>query len=355
MDARSALSINALHSKARPQPEPVSSQGNTLSHGSEFRRILADAARIPVPPGGLTETGQAFCPMGTGTPPRVSTGPASSHPPPTFMEQIRRYQEDQLLSHPGGDSVDLKAESPTDPLNAPANFLQRIGNNLSDAAANAVNLFNDLLWGSEYHYRDNDGRIQPSRRKGILQLMTSFFKNTLSGLSLGHYRPDGDPEPSGTIERLRFAGQKLIGKAVMDDIVFGFPSGAINLLDDNLLCLWNLLEVVPDATVGNLPPARQLVTTLFDNGQVVIDYITDCLPAGGAWMRVHAYGYDEGQFTPPLLYNLTLPEQYEGDSRWSTIRNTPFRKVIETIGSLLADAGVATATLHAIRASKKRE
>jgi hypothetical protein len=32
-----------------------------------------------------------------------------------------------------------------------------------------------------------------------------------------------------------------------------------------------------------------------------------------------------------------MPEHYTGDVRWRYVRNTPFRKTIETIGSLLAD------------------
>lgn len=91
--------------------------------------------------------------------------------------------------------------------------------------------------------------------------------------------------------------------------------------------------IVPDATIGNIPRGRGLVTTMFDNGQVMIDYITDCLPTGDAWMRVHAGQLNNSNITPPVLFNLNLPERYSQDSRWSTVRNTPLRKSIETIGS----------------------
>jgi len=43
----------------------------------------------------------------------------------------------------------------------------------------------------------------------------------------------------------------------------------------------------------------------------------------------------EGNF--PILYNLQMPENAKGDARWQYVRNTPFRKTIETIGTLLAD------------------
>jgi hypothetical protein len=32
-----------------------------------------------------------------------------------------------------------------------------------------------------------------------------------------------------------------------------------------------------------------------------------------------------------------MPEQYSEDARWRYVRNTPFRKSIETVGALLAD------------------
>jgi hypothetical protein len=33
-----------------------------------------------------------------------------------------------------------------------------------------------------------------------------------------------------------------------------------------------------------------------------------------------------------------MPEHYTGDTRWEYVRNTPYRKSIETVGALLADA-----------------
>jgi hypothetical protein len=41
---------------------------------------------------------------------------------------------------------------------------------------------------------------------------------------------------------------------------------------------------------------------------------------------------------------LGIPEHFSGDARWEYVRNTPFRKTIETIGALLADVAIALST-----------
>jgi len=235
------------------------------------------------------------------------------------------------------------------------NFAERIGKDLRDALANGANFFKDLLWGSEYRYVDEAGEVRTARRRGLLGCIVEFFKDMASALSFGLYRPDGEPEPRGVGGRLKFLYNKLVGEAIMDDLVFGVPSSVLHMADDAAMALWNLLEVVPDATLGNLPEGRRLVTTLFDNGQVIIDYITDCMPTGEAWMRVHAYQLNKEGVVPPVLYNLKLPVRFGDDVRWDTIRNTPFRKAIETVGSLLADVWMAQLTSHAIRTSKRRD
>jgi hypothetical protein len=111
---------------------------------------------------------------------------------------------------------------------------------------------------------------------------------------------------------------------------------------DLVLAGWNLVEVLPDATIGNLESGRKLTTTLFDNGQVWVEYLTDIVPTGDAWLRVHAPSLQE--FKLPVVYNLGMPEHFTGDTRWEYIRNTPFRKTIETIGALLADVAIGLST-----------
>ncbi len=272
----------------------------------------------------------------------------------SWQEQIRLYKEDQLLAHPGGDMVDLQAANPLQSPPPQENFFQRIAKDLSDAAANVLNFFKDLLGGSTYKYVDENQQIQTANRRGLGATILEFFKDLASGLSFGFFRPDEEAEPRNFLERLSFAWQKIFGEALVDDLVMGVPSSAIHMLDDAALALWNLLEVVPDATIGNLPGGKELVTTVFDNGQVLIDYITDCLPSGEAWVRVHAFDLHGGELNPPVLYNLKLPERYGRDTRWSTVRNTPFRKAIETVGSLLADVAVARFTTHSPKTSKRR-
>ncbi len=273
----------------------------------------------------------------------------------SWQEQLRLYKEDQLLAHPGGDLVDLEAPNPLEPTPDQEGFFQRIGKDLRDAAANLVNFFKDLFGGSSYRYVDENQQVQTAKRRGLGANILEFFKDLASGLSFGFFRPDGEPEPQNILERFSFAWKKLVGEALVDDLVLGVPSSAIHMLDDAALAVWNLLEVVPDATVGNFPEGRQLVTTIFDNGQVLIDYITDCLPSGEAWMRVHAFEVNSAELIPPILYNLKLPERYGRDIRWSTVRNTPFRKTIETVGSLLADVALARFTTHGPRTSKRRQ
>ncbi len=275
--------------------------------------------------------------------------------PRSLAEQIRMYREDQLLSHPGGDRVDFRSENPLDHTESDGSFLERLAKDIKDAMANLANFFKDLFTGSTFKYVAEDGQILTAQRRGLLGNVLEFFKDLASGLSLGFFRPDGEPEPKGLVERLSFAGKKIFGEAILDDVVFGIPNSSLNMMDDALLGIWNLVEVMPDATLGSLPGGDKIVTEIFDNGQVLIDYVTDCLPGGDAWMRVHAYKLEEGEAIPPIVYNLTLPERYSSDPRWATVRNTPFRKTIETIGSLLADLAIAKFTTHSPKTSRRRE
>jgi penicillin amidase len=65
---------------------------------------------------------------------------------------------------------------------------------------------------------------------------------------------------------------------------------------------------------------------------------TDILPGGEAWLRVHAVNLSHMKdLKPPILYNIKNPEHHTKDIRWQYVRNTPFRKTIETIGSILGD------------------
>jgi hypothetical protein len=151
------------------------------------------------------------------------------------------------------------------------------------------------------------------------------------------WRPNGENEPQGFFERLTYSFSK-IKSAIFGDIVEGVGNSVLNMGEDLALSLWNLVETIPDATIGNFDLGKKISTTIFDNGQVLIDYLTDIMPTGEAWMRVHAFDITNIQnLELPLIYNIKLPENYSEDIRWQHIRNTPFRKVIETIGSIAAD------------------
>jgi hypothetical protein len=253
------------------------------------------------------------------------------------MSDIQRYKDDQLLRNPGGDHYFLDQKQVIADPPGQKSFLGRLGKDLSGSFGNIKNFFGNLLFGSKFCYRDQHSQIQEATRRGVLGSLVDFVKDLGSALTLGKWRPDGAKEPHGVLERLGFAVSKAKEAFAID--LFHGVCGGVNRMGGNLvLAGWNLMEVAPDATLGNLPPGKKLTTTLFDNGQVLVEYLTDILPAGEAWLRVHAPSVKQRKF--PILYNLGLPEHYHGDARWEHISNTPFRKTIETVGSLLADVAM---------------
>jgi hypothetical protein len=272
----------------------------------------------------------------------------------SFLNQVNTYKQEQLRLHLGGDNVSWKNEGLKNEVVENKNIFDRITKDGKDGLANFGNFFKDFLWGSDRKFVDDAGQVKTMKKTGLLGNLALSFKDLASGLSFGKYFSDDKSVPQGIIGRTVFSVKKLFQGAIFNDIVYGMPSSAINLLDDAALGVWNLMEVVPDATLGNIPGGHKLVTTIFDNGQVAIDYITDCLPTGEAWMRVHGFQVNGSAVAPPLLFNLTLPERYAEDSRWSTVQNTPFRKTIETIGSLLADFGLTAMGYNLLHTSQRR-
>jgi hypothetical protein len=203
-------------------------------------------------------------------------------------------------------------------------------------------------------YRDASGEIRTKRRNGLLGTLGGFLKNTASALTLGFYTPAGESKPSGLVERVTHFFKKT-KEALLTDLVQGVPSSVNRMGKSLILAGWNLAEVLPDATLGHLDAGRKMTTTVFDNGQVLVEYLTDVIPGGDAWLRVHA-GSLQG-FNAPIVYNLSKPEHSMEDARWETVRNTPFRKTIETLGALLADAvilGAIGQTLSSGRHSEDR-
>jgi hypothetical protein len=250
-----------------------------------------------------------------------------------------KYRDDQLLSNPGGDAYVFEGNESVDAAGE-GSFVGRLGKDLSDAASNLGNFFENMLFGAETHYRDVQGDVQVAERRGLVGSLSDFVVDVGSALSFGGWRPDGEPAPQGLEERASFVFDK-IKEALAGDLIAGVGGSVNQMGEDLLLAGWNLVEVVPDAVFGNFKAGEQVVSNVFDNGQVLVDYITDVLPAGEAWLRVHSS--ELGQQQTPVFYNLEMPERFAGDTRWEYVRNTPFRKAVETIGSLLAD--VATLKL----------
>ncbi|MCD4716280.1 MAG: hypothetical protein K8R45_06000 [Desulfobacterales bacterium] len=250
------------------------------------------------------------------------------------ISDISKYKDDQLLSNPGGDDYYLDQRKVAPHPEVQESFWGRVGKDISDAFSNVKNFFKDLFFGSKIKYRDENNQIQEAGQRGLLGSVVDFFKGVGSALSFGSWRPNGEKEPQGVLERIGFFVSN-VKKAIFGDLIQGAGRSLIHMGEDLILAGWNLIEVIPDATVGNFNKGRELVTDLFDNGQVVLDYLTDILPFGDAWQRVHATNLGESDL--PIISNLKKPEHYPEDVRWRYVRNTPFRKAIETAGSLLAD------------------
>lgn len=253
----------------------------------------------------------------------------------TEMSDWEKYKDDQLLRNPGGSNYDLDKKTVTADSGKHQSFLERLGKNVSDAFGNVKNFFANLFMGSKILYRDQNNEIKEGRQKGLVGAVIDFFKDVGSALSFGFWRPAGEKEPQGFGERLGYTLSKLKDAVTMD--IIGGISGSINHMGKNLILAgWNLVEVLPDATIGNFDAGRKLTTTIFDNGQVMIEYLTDVAPTGDAWLRVHSGNLRDMKL--PIVYNIGMPERNMGDVRWQYVRNTPFRKTIETLGALLGDA-----------------
>ncbi len=250
----------------------------------------------------------------------------------TLEQQIRSYVEDQLLSNPGGDRYDLTQKDGffhKDPSNWKISILKDI----KDALENIKNFFLDFTIGSTFKYKDKNGQIHTARKRGLLQSVVSFFKNVISGISFGLYTPKNRQSPSGFTGRIKHFFKSLYS-AFFTDIVEGVGSSVNHMTEDLALGVWNAIETVPDSTIGITKPGRKITTKIFDGGQVIIDYATDVLPGGEGWLRVHGGNLLNGKL--PIITNLQKPT-YNNDPKWKYVRNTSFRKAIETIGSIITD------------------
>src|SRR5208337_2403609 len=252
---------------------------------------------------------------------------------PAALSGFQKYKDDQLLRNPGGRHyyLDEKQVDEHPQKESPFHLLRK---DISDAFGNIKNFFGNMFLGTTVLYRNEQNEIQEGHQRGLLRTMTDFCKDLGSALSFGTWHPGSAEAPLGFKNRLLYSASKL-KDAFTGDILEGVPSSVNHMGKNLILSGWHLLEVLPDAAMGSFKPGQKLTTTIFDNGHVAIEYLTDIIPSGDAWLRVHASNLKE--FKLPVLYNLKMPEHYTGDTRWEHVRNTTYRKTIETIGALLAD------------------
>ena len=252
---------------------------------------------------------------------------------PASVSGFQKYKDDQLLRNPGGRHYDLDKKQVDGSSHEESKF-HLLRKDIFDAFGNMKNFFGNMFSGTTVLYRNEQNEIQQGHQRGLLRTMTDFCKDLGSALSFGTWHPGSAEAPLGFKNRLLYSASKL-KDAFTGDILEGVPSSVNHMGKNLILSGWHLLEVLPDAAMGSFKPGQKLTTTIFDNGHVAIEYLTDIIPSGDAWLRVHASNLKE--FKLPVLYNLKMPEHYTGDTRWEHVRNTTYRKTIETIGALLAD------------------
>lgn len=332
---------SALEGPASPSPPEVSGKREPLGEGGYFspgghlrgllasgegemgpligissatRRNPAHAYRDALPNPGQETSGAA--------PQQGSSG--------SLLEQMEKYKEDQLLASPGGDHYFLDRTSQVIDLGYDHSKLtNRVGKDLKDAFQNFLNVFRDLGPGSTHKYIDRNGKIQESRDRGVLSHLKGFSEEVGGAL-----KPEGNIRLAGIPGRVGGFFKRLFFDAIGKELIAGVSHSAINVAKDVALAGLNLAEVVPDATLGSTEIGRKVTTELFDDVQVIVSYGTDLLPTKDAWERVHASGSSDDGRNVPLLYNLKTPEQELSDPRWREVRNTPFRKAIETVGAI---------------------
>ncbi len=254
----------------------------------------------------------------------------------SIIEQYKTYKEDQLMSNPGGDNFFLsKTSSVIDRNYDHSHFAKRVGKDFSDAGNNLFNAVKDLGIGAKMKYVDKHGNINEVRKVGLVGNVVNFFKNAASGLSFGLYSQEGEVRPQGVVGKIKHLFKKVVKDAFVGDLVKGVPKSMIHIGEDIMFAGLNVLETVPDATIGNFEAGRKATTTVFDNTQVVMDFVTDVMPGGEAAMRVRSFKLAKGLKGLPIINNLTTSEKRYDKKELGYVRNTSFRKVIETIPSLI--------------------
>lgn len=254
----------------------------------------------------------------------------------SFTDQLIKYKEDQLLSKPGGDHFNLDRNSKViDYDSDQSKFTTRVGKDINDAGENFLNFFKDLGTGATIKYVDKDGNIQEARKTGFAATIVNFFQDIASGLSLGAYTPEGERAPENTLDAVKHFFKKIFVDGLFKDMVVGVPRSAIHMGEDVAFASINLVETIPDATIGNCKAGQVATTEVFDDAQVFIDFVTDVLPMGEAGSRTHAFTFKKGLKGLPIVYNIISPEKGLKEDDWKYVRNTHFRKTIESIATIM--------------------
>ena len=256
---------------------------------------------------------------------------------------VGSYKDDQLLANAGGDEYVREAGTVrVDPSYDHSRFKQRVGKDLRDAAENLRDAAGDLSLGTTSYARSPSGEITARRRPGLLGTLGNFAKDAASGVTLGLYRREGEPAPRG-LRRVVYPFKKIVVDAVLKDLVVGVPGSLLRTGEHTTLAALNTAETIPDATIGNFDKGRKITSAAFDATQVGVSYLADVLPSGEAWSRVGAPGRGDG-WGIPVVTNLKSPEYDPSDPRFDEVRNTPFRKGIETVGTFGAGALLSAAS-----------
>lgn len=253
-----------------------------------------------------------------------------------LKDQFKKYKEDQLLSKPGGDCFDLNKDiDKMDYAVDQSKFMVRIGKDLKDAGGNFVNIFKDIGPGATFKYINEDGHIREGKKVGFGGAMVNFFKDMASGITLGKYTPKGENAPDTALEAAKHFFKKIFVDALIKDMVVGVPRSAIHVGENAVFTCINLAETVPDATIGSFKAGRVATTEVFDDMQVLVDFVTDVIPMGEAGSRTRAFTFKKGFKGFPIVNNITTPEQGIKDEGWRYVRNTPLRKTIESMATLI--------------------
>ncbi len=253
-----------------------------------------------------------------------------------LKDQVRKYKEDQLLSKPGGDYFYLDKNSDVIDYQADhSKFTERVGKDLKDAMENFFNIFKDLGPGADIKYVDKDGHIQEGNKVGLIGTIVNFFQDIASGVTLGKYAEKGEDTPDNAMEAAKYFFKKIFVDAIFKDVVVGIPRSAIHIGEDAAFACINLAETIPDATVGNFKAGQTATTEAFDDIQVFVDFVTDVIPMGEAGSRTRAFTFKKGLKGLPIIHNITEPEKGDEDENWKYVRNTAFRKAIESLATLI--------------------